>query len=153
MRAFRFRLERVLQLRRQMEEEKRRELSIMLFDLRQLEAKLHSLQRDLESCKTEMMTDLEQEELSMARIEVFASYLKRITSSIEEQRELITELHKKIESKKNELLEAIKERKAMESVKARRRTEHDKECAREEMKFLDEIAGIARLMPTQWEGH
>ena len=153
MRAFRFRLERVLQLRRQMEEEKRRELSIMLFDLRQLEARLHSLQRDLESCKTEMATDLEQEELSMARIEVFASYLKRITSFIEEQRELISELHKKIESKKNELLDAIKERKAMESVKARRRAEHDKECAREEMKFLDEIAGIARSMPTQLEGH
>jgi len=153
MRAFRFRLERVLQLRRQMEDEKRRGLSIMLFELRQLEARLHSLRRDLESCKAEMATDLEQEEVSMARIEVFASYLKRITSSIEEQRELITELHKKIESKKSELLDAIKERKAMESVKARRRTEHDKECAREEMKFLDEIAGIARSTPAHLEGH
>jgi len=153
MKAFRFRLERVLQLRRQMEEEKRRELSIMLFDLRQLEARLHSLQRDLESCKTEMATDLEQEELSIARIEVFASYLKRITSSIEEQRELILELYKKVESKKSELLETIKERKAMESVKTTRRAEHEKERAREEMKFLDEIASINRSVPTQLEGH
>jgi len=152
MRAFRFRLERVLQLRRQMEEAKRRELSIMLFDLRQLEAKLHSLGRDLESCKKEMAQELEQEELSLARIEVFASYLRRITTSIEAQRELVAELHKKIESKKDELLEAIKERKTMESVKARRRDEHEKECAREEMKFLDEIAG-ARFSPTQQEGY
>ena len=153
MRAFRFRLERVLQLRRQMEDEKRRELSIMLFDLRQLEAKLHSLQQDLESCKRQMTNDLELEELSIARIEVFASYLKRIASSIEAQRELISELHKKIESKRNELLEAIKERKAMESVKAKRLAEHEKERIRDEMKFLDEVAGSIRLIPGQLEGY
>ncbi len=153
MRAFKFRLERVLQLRRQMEDEKRRELSVILFDLRQLEAKLHSLQHDLESCKRQMTNDLEQEELSIARIEVFASYLKRIVSSIEVQRELISELHKKIESKRNELLESIKERKAMESVKAKRFAEHEKERIRDEMKFLDEVAGSIRLIPGQLEGY
>ncbi|HUT03949.1 MAG TPA: flagellar export protein FliJ [bacterium] len=153
MKAFRFRLERVLQLRLQIEEEKRRELSIMLFDLRQLEAKLHSLQNDLDSCKKEMSRDLEQEDLSIARIEVFASYIKRMMSAIDAQRELISELCRKIEAKKNELLEAIKERKAMESVKSKRLAEYHKEYARAEMKFLDEVASSARMMPIQWEGY
>ena len=60
MRAFRFRLEKVLQLRRQIEEGKRRELSLMLFDLRQHEARLHSLEQELQCCKESMTQDLEQ---------------------------------------------------------------------------------------------
>ncbi|RLC47795.1 MAG: flagellar export protein FliJ [Candidatus Coatesbacteria bacterium] len=144
MKAFRFRLERVLQLRQQIEQEKRRELSVMLFDLRQLEAKLHALQNDLNSCKKEMSRDLEQEDLSIARIEVFAAYIKRTMSAIDAQRELISELLKRIEAKKNELIESIRERKAMESVRSKRLEQYHKEFARAEMKFLDEVASFPR---------
>lgn len=141
MRAFRFRLEKVLQLRRQIEEGRRRELSLMLFDLRQHEARFHSLQHDLQSCKENMTNDLEQREIPMAKIEVFAAYMKRLTSAIEAERDEIADLNKRIEAKRADLLESIKERKAMESVRAKRQAEYYAESTREETRFLDEIAG------------
>ncbi|MBN1593362.1 MAG: flagellar export protein FliJ [Candidatus Coatesbacteria bacterium] len=138
-------------MRKQMEDEKRRELSIMLFDLRQLEAKLHSLEHDLESCKQQMTADLEKQSLSMARIEVFASFIKRTASAIDAQKNLIHELHKRIEAKREELLLAIKERRAIESVKAKRLAEHEMAASRYEMKFIDEVAATMRINQGQLE--
>ncbi|MCD6326248.1 flagellar export protein FliJ [bacterium] len=145
MKAFRFRMEKVLQLRRQIEDEKKRELSILLFDLRQQEARLHSLERELEECKADLMSDLQEREISVPRLMVFAAYMERRTLDIKSQQERILELHKTIEAKRKELMEAMQNRMSMERVRAQRQAEYRADALREEINFLDEVGGFQQV--------
>lgn len=152
MRAFRFRLEKVLELRRQIEEDKKRQLSLLLFELRQLEARLSRLRSELEQQKKKLSHDLEESQVCIPRIEVFAAYLKRVMETIESVKDQMVQLHKKIERRRGELIEATKERKALESVRAKRLAEYLREEARGQVRFLDEVAGRIALGSSEMDG-
>lgn len=138
MKRFRFRLQRILDIREQIRDELRQEL------VRKNQIRDHELS---------VLEDLEQESLrvmiqeggtySASELVMFGDYRLRLKRRIEEQQLKVAAAIKDADEAKERYVEASKEAKALEMLKQKRKAEHDEHSLREEGAQLDEF-GIQR---------
>ena len=135
MKRFSFRLERVLQYRELVKDEKRRVLR-------------HKMAR-LRDCQ-EWLSYLENERLSLAidengifPVEVILQwgfYCERLKNEIEKAQEVIVVREKEVDEAMTQYIEASKEVSVLQKLKEKQRSEYVENVAKEESKILDELA-------------
>ena len=131
---FRFRLEKILQLKIKLFEAKKAELAFIESQIKETESELERIRKEIENFSypdgvmtfSEMMALFESLEL-MRRKE-------------KELMERLEDLRKKREKAVEELVEAHKEVKILEKLKSRKLEEFRKEMLKKEIKLLDELA-------------
>lgn len=135
MKKFRFRLQRILDIRHQIRDERRQEL------VRRNQERDHELR---------VLADLEEESLrvmiheggtySASELVMFGDYRMRLKRRIEEQRVRVVAAIKEADEAKDRYVEASKEAKALEMLRHKRKAEHEEQVSKEEGAQLDEFA-------------
>jgi len=144
MTGFKFRLEKVLEMRLRKEQEKEKELA----DLKMLQAReevfLEQLKEEGKKTKESIseIQDKTESSLDLKELISYYEYLENIGERISVQIEQIKLVIESIEKKRGELIEASKERKVIEKLKDNQFKKFKQELEQTERKFLDEIGTI-----------
>ena len=142
MKAFRFRLQSALDLRRRREDQLRAELAVLQERDRDETARLDRLQEDRDHAQSGIARErIGRMQPSDARDR--ERFLQSLDEAIEKQRDVLALLRAEIERKIAEVIAATRDTRALERLRERREAEHRRSMLREEQKFLDDL-GSAR---------
>ena len=142
MKKFNFRLERILQYKAQIEEQKRRDLNARIEELTIQNRILQQL-----TLKREIYRK-RYSEMFMGRVDVdglknLRRFLDKIHRELVLQAKKVVDCEKRVEKAKLILLEAMRDRKKFENLKERKLKAYIKETNLAEQKTLDEFASQA----------
>ncbi len=135
---FNFRFEKILKLKRRIEDELKSELAALELRKKNAAIEKEKLVRELESLRGEF-SKRQQEGMSGGEIQLYLSLLSSLSFLITRKEKEIKSLEKDIETKKREIIEASKERKKFEKLKERNFEAYRYEEALKERKILDEM--------------
>jgi flagellar FliJ protein len=139
---FHFKLQPVLDYRKQIEEKFLSEFSDANRRLNYEKERLELL----ENKKKDLITQLEsmgEGDVTVADISLCRSYLERIRDEEDCQREVVLRLDGELEDKRIKLVDAIKKRKVLEIIKEKKTSEYKTNIFHNERKELDEF-GVSR---------
>ena len=139
MKAFKFSLQRILDVRILREEIKRKELAeAVSAELKECDT-LHSLEDEGEIVKDRVRGRI-LSTLNPTEMMMYYNYAQQIDHTIGSQLRRIEEARTQVEEQRTLLLEAVKEKKAIEKLQERQWERYQSELNKEEQAFLDEIA-------------
>jgi len=137
--SFRFRLERVRELRERKEDDAKRALADAMAEHFRAEERLRDAERSIESARAAQL-DATVGPRSGLDLVAHQAYLERAESAREVSEQVVMRSEAEVENQRDELTEAARDRQALERLKARRQAEFVAEAARVESIMLDEIA-------------
>jgi flagellar protein FliJ len=135
MKRFKFRLQKVLDYREQIRDEKRQELVLRNAELSHEESVLRGLEAEFE--RTQLAVD---GIVRASEISIQGAYSLRLKHLIEAAVERVATARARATEAQERYLEANREARAMEMLREKRLAEYDQEVAREETSLLDEVA-------------
>lgn len=134
MKKFKFRLEKVLQYRNMIREEKRRALAIRNQELAAARVRLDDLEASAAANKIASDAIMNVEELYLK-----GAYSERLKDEIIAQRLTIIEAEKMAEEARQEYITASRDAEALEKLKGQKLAEYQEYVFKEDEKFLDEL--------------
>jgi flagellar protein FliJ len=137
--SFRFRLERVRELRERHEDEAKMALAAALADHFRAEEQVQAAEQRIEEAR---MAQLDAARSQHSAVDMLAhqAYLERTESDHRASREDLDLRETELNDRRDALTQAARDRQALERLKDRRRAEHQREADRVEALALDEIA-------------
>lgn len=138
MRKFIFKLQTVFDVREKKEKAKKLEYSKALEDYKNKNIKLNELKSTFKSTLNESKKEINNR-INPELIKMYNKYLTSTKKNIEKHQIEVKELEKISSIKKNEMLKAIADRKAIEKLKDNEYGKYVKEQNIEEQKVIEEI--------------
>ena len=135
MKRFKFRLQRILDIREQIRDEARQELGRRNAVLAHEQSVLRGLEAELLRLNAGENGIVTASELLLT-----GAYAQRIQKLIEQQALKVEEARKAVVEAQERYIQANKDAKALEMLKEKRRAEYDHEALKEEINQLDEVA-------------
>ncbi len=137
MAGFKFKLQRLLDIRKHLENEKA--LEVHMAEMIVVEEK--STLEALETEKTELMARQTGDDLvDITLTQMFHDYLRQKNNQIVEQDAKIREAQKKTDEKRRELVQRVQDRKSIELLKEKKYLEFKKEVNKKFAVFENEVA-------------
>ncbi|KUK13720.1 MAG: flagellar export protein FliJ [Synergistetes bacterium] len=136
--AFNFRFERILELKRKAEDALKNELALLNLRKLELVEERETLLWELESMRMDFL-ERQGKGLKGEEMRVYLQFMNSLTFLINEKDREIARLEREMEGKREELLEAIKERKKFERLREKAYESYLQEELHRERVFLDEI--------------
>ncbi|MFP4167862.1 MAG: flagellar export protein FliJ [Desulfonatronovibrionaceae bacterium] len=137
MPGFNFSLQKVLDLRRQKEEQAQMALASSQRRLKDKQKEQERLQKELINCEQEFRS---KKTLSRGDIWLWRQYRQRLDAEIRECNGAVRRLESRVERQRRELVDRSKERELLERFKENRKKAFDYEQKKEEQKEFDETA-------------
>ncbi|MDR1871376.1 MAG: flagellar export protein FliJ [Deltaproteobacteria bacterium] len=144
MPAFKFRLDFLVTLRRQREEEAALKLSRRLASLAELEEKIQSLWARINEMATEVKTLGQIGRLTGPLVRLYGEYQGRLRQDLKKAEELLVLSRREEAKERQALIQAITAREAIEKTRDRQKENFILEDRRTEQNNLEEMAQIAR---------
>ena len=140
---FKFRLEGVLNYRRQIEENLERELADInkLLDIENKRLISYKEERDRYQ---EEFRRRQVEGIGVDEIKLYFDFLDGLDKMIQDQDKIVSAVCKRADLKREELITAMKNRKILETIRERKCGEYQKKEIKSEQGLLDEIANSLR---------
>jgi flagellar protein FliJ len=140
---FQFRLEQVLNLRKQVEEIKVRELAVAKMHLLEVERVLNEhVERQDEFLSA--YGELEKEGFFTAeQVMTYCDYKELLSKKETEYRERQNDWMLEVERRRREAVKVSRQRQLLDNLKDKKMRAHTREVQNEEQKFLDEVSSIA----------
>jgi flagellar export protein FliJ len=137
--VFVFKLQQVLEHRKNIEEIALKEFSDALLKLNAERITMMSL---IEKGKllTRQWKALVEQPTKIADVSVHAEYIQCVQQSLRDQVVVVTTAETETQTKREALLSVVKERKILETLKEKRRLAYEADLASQERKTLDEVA-------------
>ena len=132
-----FHLQKVLEVRELIEKNRQKHFADAKQNLQIKNEELEQLENKRDGFTQSMNT------VKKAEVSLFSSnqtYLETLNQAVADKHETIAVLEEDVETKRQQLLEAAKNRKALEKLKERKEVEVIQEENRSEQDFIDEIA-------------
>ena len=142
MKKFNFRLERILQYKGQIEDQKRRALADRMDELEKEQTILLELTSKKEQYQTQY-SSLFQGAINVEKLKVTRRFIDKLIREMVNQAKKVIECERKVEVAKANLLEAMRDRKKYENLRQRKYKTYEKDTIRSEQKALDEFGGHA----------
>ena len=143
MKKFRFRLQKVMEFKEEVEKQRKQELGKARKRVLDEEKVLDGLQARDHDCRLQIADKCNAETIDPREIDNYYRYLKQLKVQMEMQGHRIDEAKKIMEDKRQDLLAATKERKILEKLKERKYNDFMIDLARREQFVLDDLAGTA----------
>ncbi len=140
---FRFRLEQVLDLRKQIEDSKARELSIAKGELIKLEELIQSHGTEEESFLLAFSNMEKTGSFDVEQGMAFSDYKNHLIFREKTLKKREIEWRNEVERRRVIAVKASRERKLLDNLKEKQQKMHESAVATEEQKFLDEISSIS----------
>lgn len=138
MKKFRFRLETLLDYRKNIEERERQALSRLNFRLHTEQAQRNEFLRQERDTRNELAQA--QRGASEERdLQWYFPYLNRLKLEIDKSNKRIAQLDKEITAQKTAVIEATKKTKVLDALKAKKEKEFTTSIEKMEQKAVDEI--------------
>ncbi len=141
MNKFSFKLEPLYEFRQRLEELSRKEFSEALRTLSEEESKLAAL-KDLYRKSSEEIDKLKEENAAGQELDLYYTYVTGLKKHIEEQARIISSVKAGLEEKRRSLIEASKNKKAVEILKERSYNLFVEGSNREAQKISDDMAAV-----------
>lgn len=139
---FEFRLEQVLNLRKQMEEVKVRELAVAKTHLLEAEKVLNAhLEKEKEFAET--YGDMGKGFFTADRAATYYGYKATLEKQEKAYQDRQNDWMLEVERRRREAVKATRQRQLLENLKEKKQRAHALEVQSEEQKFLDEVSSIA----------
>jgi flagellar FliJ protein len=139
MAVMKFELEQVLGYRREMEKLRKQEFATSRESFEQANDVLRRGEEQIDGLSEEFRS--RQQELGcIDEIRMYQDFFKRKREDIKNQKDLVLQLDIAMNERREDLLEASKEKKVLESLKERKAKEFGLMMGQKERKFLDEIS-------------
>ncbi len=148
MKAFKFRLQTVLDMRTREEEARGRELAEALGILAAEREKLNELRMLEANALAEYHLLQKEGRLDVQAIQWFQTYSMGLGVSIKEQQQRILQAEGHVDQRRAVLIEAARAKQVLDQLKAQAKREHQKAEDMEEAKQLDEIATLRHVRKT-----
>jgi flagellar FliJ protein len=139
MKAFNFPLQRVLEVKKIREDIRKKELALALQSEEREWKILYTLQKE-ESDLKETIRHKAEEVINPAEMAIYHRYRLKLAADIVQQHDKIGEAKKVVKLKRDKLIDASKDKEAMQMLKDKKLDEYKKVTEKEEQEFLDEIA-------------
>lgn len=136
---FVFKLQSVLDYRKNIEEKILNEFSANKRELELEELKLQNLIKEWSNLIGELRK-MQNKSVHVDDIACYVSYVELVRKNEEKQNKVIALVKEQLETKRKELLEAVKKRKVMEKLKERHGEEYESTARAIEQKNSDEMA-------------
>ena len=136
---FRFRLQSVLRYKEKVEDDRKLELAALLTEKAEQEQRLVALDAERERVRAEVLGGMKGE----VDVDAVARGLRHVDwldDCRRRQAELIAELGHRVETKRQEVVEAMQERQALERLRERDRASYEAEQLHVEQTMMDEVA-------------
>jgi len=143
MKKFRFRLQKVMEYKEEIEKQRKLELSKAKQRVYDEEEKLKRLQRRDSVCRKQIQEKGTAERIDPREMNLYYQYLKVLHVQMKHQNGCILEAKEVMEEKRKILLEATKERKILEKLKEKKHVEYNLDIARRERFVLDDVTSTA----------
>ncbi len=138
-RPFHFKLEKILEYRRQVEDQAKLALA-QARQLRETQAILvERLRLDLQACLSELSA---KKQLSQADLWLWSSYRERLSLDKSQAETKLAKLESMIETRRQELVAKAMERKLLEKLRAKQAEKHAHDAQRKEQNEFDETATL-----------
>lgn len=134
-----FRLQQVLNYRREVEKARKQELAVVRSEFENATRRLRSEEEKAERLACELK-EKETAGILALEFQLYAEFSRKQSSEIRTQREVVSTLNEEVEEKREILLSAAKDKKVLESFKDKTNAAHRLDVAAKERNFLDEIA-------------
>ncbi|MDY0131545.1 MAG: flagellar export protein FliJ [Desulforegulaceae bacterium] len=143
MKKFKFSLESVLRYRTFLEKEALQELMSINLDITECEANIESIkyQRMLIFQELEEETD---KGITIEYFNMFQSYISSVEQRLESEEHRLLELFREKDLRTEKLIQARKNKEALEKLKSRKKKQYIEKMIYEEQKELDEISSIRK---------
>lgn len=138
---FKFKLEKLLNIRKKQEEDLGRAYSIKLKEIKQKEDELSNLVKE----EFEVKINMRKEKIMIGELQQMERYIFKLKNLQENLKQEITILKEQAEVLKNNLLNARKKRKTLEKLKEKKYQKYLYEQNLKEQKTLDE-SGINKFI-------
>lgn len=141
MGKFVFKLQAVLNLKKQIESNLKNELGKAVQELERQKQIL----KDIESERDEYIGEIKSKSssgISVGLLREYNSYLSLLKDRMDLQKNNIICAQKNVDKCREELVKAVQERKMMEKLREKKYEEHIKEQQKMEQKIIDEIASF-----------
>ena len=146
MKRFRFRLEKILRYKTQIEDRKKQVLSECTIELNAEKAHLHKIEGDINAYGSRY-SSLFRGRLNIRALIHSRRHLDKLDGDLKNQEKLVKKSEKKVDSAKTALRDAMRDRKKYEKLEERKRRVYEYEMGRIERKEFDEF-GLKTKKPT-----
>ena len=139
MKEYRFNLEPVLNHRRLVEEALQKDLAILKISLIDENERLITY----EESRVQLLEELQQiqkEGTTTSDILLYLPFIEQVSKDIERQKKRVLELEKQVEQNLRDLLEATKNKKALQKLKEKAFKTYNQKLIKNEQDFLNEVA-------------
>ena len=137
MPGFNFSLQKVLDLRKQKEEQAQMALAATERRFKEQQTLLKELQNEMRHCEAEYRN---RRHLSQGDLWLWGNYRMRLESEINERESIIRRIEKKIHKQRKELVDRSKQRELLDKYKENQKKAYDYEQKQKEQKEFDETA-------------
>jgi flagellar FliJ protein len=138
--AFKFRLESVVGLKKQKEDQRKIALASAKKDLRQKEENLLSLNNEKRDCVEAVGNRVERGGVDITEMLVYYAYLEKLTDEIADGTGAVERSREDVESKRELLLQSSREKKALENLREKMKARYLLQARRAEQANMDETA-------------
>jgi len=135
MRPYRFSMERILEWREGVEKDFTDRLARKKHQINIKNMELEELLKEYDTAKKNTRTFKNAQDLANSQM-----YRQRLSDLIKEERGCLTQLEDELEATRKELVQARKDKMAMEKLKEKDIEKYNDKLKQEEQEFLDEIA-------------
>lgn len=137
---FRFKLESLLNHRKYLEDARQKELASVNRLLQKEKNRLLEFQRKEKVCR-ERLVNKQKEPHSPSEILICRNYLVKISTEIENQKQVILKVQEEQDLKRQGLVAAMKKRKTLDKLKDKAFRQYMKKELKKEQDFMNEVAG------------
>ncbi len=139
---FKYRLDQILELKRQKEKDEQEKLAKLRMEQAQERQFKIDREQELVNVQIELKTKRLTGQVNIAELRFFPQHIKNLENKIKYHELRIQELAIKIEEQLQALARAMQERKAYEKHKEQSKAAFDAEIEAEEARVLDELATL-----------
>jgi len=138
-RPFLFKLEKILEYRRQLEDQAKLALSLTRQQIAEQNLRVEALHKDLEACLLELSRI---KQMTQPELWLWSGWRKRLELDKKQAQAKLVELQKLAETRRLELVTKAKDRKLLEKLRAKQAEKHGQEEQRKEQKEFDETGTL-----------
>jgi flagellar FliJ protein len=138
-RPFHFKLERILEYRRQLEGQAKLAMSIVRQQIAAQNQRVEALHKDLEACLLEMSRT---KQMTQPELWLWTGWRKRLELDKSQAQAKLAELRQLAEKRRLELVAKARDRKLLEKLRAKQAEKHVQEEQRKDQKEFDETGTL-----------
>ena len=143
MKKFKFRLENLLRLRRQEEDQKKQVVGLLMSEIQEQQRQALEMAAAIQKEGQKLKQQYQERVVNLDWVGHYRIYVMHLQQAINERIKKVSEIQEKLKLARQELVQAAQQTRILEKLKERRQERYDRLYQRRETEHQDEISTSA----------